>query len=244
MHLRIAIVAAISLATHLDARANDTADSSWRWEARPYVWAHGFDGKIKVRDLPTLKVKTSFSEVLGELETGGMFVFEGTKGKYGILLDFIGGKVSDSGTVPPGLRAKGRLATTSVLLAGQYQISHSPTSQVSALVGLRNWSVRGKVSAPTPAGVLSRSRSSQWVDLQAGIKATGQFSPQWSGTGILSASLKDRTTWDLTATLNYATGKDSLIHLGYRYMTIDRRSGSLRVDGSLEGPIVGLSARF
>ncbi|QYK57405.1 MAG: hypothetical protein KF884_07555 [Fimbriimonadaceae bacterium] len=218
-------------------------EREWSFTVIPYVWIMGFDGKARIPGLPEIKMKSSFGEIFENLDIGGMAAFEGKRGKVGFVGDFLYSRISDSGVVPPGIPAQGRVTTFTSMLAAQSELHRDERVTVDGVLGIRYWALEAKASTPVVPGV-ARSKNTRWIDPQIGIKAKGSLAPRWHWHGSFLLAPKDTPSVDLAATLSYATGANSALHFGYRHLTVRRLGNASGADASFSGPLVGLAIRF
>lgn len=223
------------------ANPNVQEEQSWSFSVVPYVWVLGFDGTARIPGLPEISMRSSFGEIWKQLDVGGMIAFEGKKGRFGFVGDVLYSRLSDSGVVPRGIPAEGRVTTFTTLFAAQGEIHRNDNVTVDGIVGLRYWSLDAKASVP---GGPSASRTTQWLDPQVGVKATGNLSSRWQWNGCFLLALKDTPSVDLTATLSYPLGANSALHLGYRHLTVRRNGSASGADASFSGPLFGVALRF
>jgi hypothetical protein len=188
-------------------------------------------------------MKSSFGEIFENLDIGGMAAFEGKRGKIGFAGDLLYSRISDSGVVPPGIPAQGRVTTFTSLLAAQSELHRDERLVVDGMLGVRFWSLDAKASSPAIPGV-ARSKNTRWIDPQIGVKATGSMAPRWQWHGSFLLAPKDTPSFDLAATLSYSTGVNSALHFGYRHLTVRRLGAASGADASFSGPLVGLAIRF
>jgi hypothetical protein len=217
-------------------------EPEWSFTLTPYAWLLGFDGKARIPGLPEIEMKSSFKEILEDLDVGGMVAFEGRRGKGGFVADLLYSRLTDSGVVPPGVPAEGRVTTFTGLLAALAQIHKDERATVDGLLGFRYWSLDAK--ATTPVAPIGLSKTTRWIDPQIGVKATGILDSKWRWHGSFLVAPKDTPSVDLSASVSFATGANSALRFGYRHLTVRRLGAASGADASLSGPLVGLSFQF
>lgn len=225
------------------AKTSNQEDSKWSYTIVPYIWLLGFDGKARIPGLPEIEMKSSFSEILKQFDIGGMVAFEGKRGKFGFAGDLLYSRLSDSGIVPPGLPADGRVTTFTALIAAQMELHRDDRVSVDGLLGFRYWSLDAKASTVAAPGVVF-SKDTRWVDPQIGVKASGVMAPRWQWHSSLMIATKSSPSVDFAITLSYATGPNSSLRFGYRHLTVRRLGATSGANASLTGPIVGLAIKF
>src|SRR5262245_33036869 len=70
--------------------------SEWTFTVAPYVWAAGISGNVGLCGLQPVNIEQSFSDIIGDLQFGAMFVTELQNGTWGLFADIIYAKTSSS----------------------------------------------------------------------------------------------------------------------------------------------------
>jgi|DewCreStandDraft_4_1066084.scaffolds.fasta_scaffold00990_20 hypothetical protein len=239
--------------------------SNWSISVRPYVWLAGIDGSLAVPGLPEIPLQASFGDVLSNFDVGGMLAIEGRRGRWGVLADLMHVRLSESANLPPGapgvpavpgIRARARTTTTTLLLTAVYQATRTPRAGVDLLAGIRYWSLdaSGNVDVPgIPPTRLTGAHSLSWADPQLGVRGTVAVSPRVDLVASALISADSDLLPDLYAGVVIAAGEDASVHIGYRSLTVDRRKrvmtpdrtdGLFDVDARLHGLLVGYDIRF
>jgi hypothetical protein len=124
---------------------------------------------------------------------------------------------------------------------GNWDLNQSKSCKITVdgLAGVRIWDI----------SVASLNKN--WVDPLIGSRVALQLYENWiltlrgaiGGFGISSAF-----TWDINATVGYEFYKHCALVVGYRAVGINRNEGdgleSLKLKGTIHGPIVGMSFSF
>lgn len=246
----------LAIALPLTAAAQSPAPAPaeaarWQYRLTPYLWGAGLDGTVG-KFGRRAHVDKGFSDILDELELGGMLGLEARRGRYGLLGDLLHVRLGESGTMvaPPGLpvAASARTRTTTALLAAQYRVAGEDEDwgYVDALGGVRYWSLRAEVGLGAPINVGAKD-SEQWTDPVVGLKALYHLGPRSyaMGWGILGGfGVGSRSSSDLMAGLGYKLNDELALLLAYRRLAVDYRDGGFVFDVVQQGPALGLDYRF
>ncbi|WP_332691635.1 hypothetical protein [Bosea sp. (in: a-proteobacteria)] len=219
----------------------------------PFFWASGLSGTVGARrNLPTVDIDVSFTEILRNLDFAAMMAGEYRNGRWGVLADLTYVAVSlDRGrdVVPraPGFTGASLSSKTFTATAtGFYRFYDSGAFTADLLAGARVWSVSADLDLNV-AGVLALSAGSthSWVDPVAGVRVHAELGNGFglSGYGDIGAG-SSRLTWELRGTVDYSFNANWAASIGYRHLAVDYRRGGFVYDTSFSGPIAGVSYRF
>lgn len=217
----------------------------WRFQLTPYVWMTGLQGHIRVaRNAPTAHVSQSFSDVLSDLDAAAFLSGTARKGRYVLQLDASYASLSDTASLPMGLKAQTHIKQSALALAGGTHWQLSPADSLDALVGVRWWNIRASVQVQP---LLQAHTQESFVDPIVALRWRHQLNPRWStlvygdlgGLGVGS-----EFTWQLLAVLNYQLRDNVYLSAGYRQLNVDYRHGGRRLDFGMGGPVVGATFRF
>jgi hypothetical protein len=244
-------LAALAIATPAFAQS-ETDDAATTAQITPYVWASGFGGTIRPdRVAPTVRVDKSFSDLMDDLDAAFFVSGLVRHDRFVAVFDLTHSSSSRDGRVPtgnpvfPAVPAEGSLAQTSVTALGGYRTEDEDDLSVDLLGGVRAWWIRPKVAVPLLN--LSARADTNFVDPVFAARINLKTSPRWSfliygdagGFGVGS---------DLTAqavvTANYRIADAIWLSGGYRYLYVDYKSGSVRADATLAGPLLGATFTF
>jgi opacity protein-like surface antigen len=219
----------------------------------PFFWASGLNGSVGARrNLPTVDVDVSFTEILRHLDFAAMLAGEYRNGRWGILADLTYVAVSidrdrDLVRRAPGFTSASLTSTTFTATAtGFYRFYDSEAFIADLVAGGRVWSISADVDLHV-AGILAVSGGSthSWVDPVAGIRVRAALGNGFglSAYGDIGAG-SSRLTWELRGTIDYAFNANWSASVGYRHLAVDYRRGGFVYDTSFSGPIAGVSYRF
>lgn len=244
--------------------AAQTGGDGWQFEFTPYFWALGMEGDVQIGQTPTIGVDASFTDILDVLDFALMGALEARNDRWGILLDGVYGKLSDSATAtrtgsgPVGesltVGADATLELKILAAALAYRVSDGAT-MVDAIGGLRytKVDVDAKVDAslfgpvgPGDQRVVPRKGSQSWTDPYIGVRLLHPVSDRWTLMGYLDAGGFDvgsKSTFQAIAGANYDFSKTMVGKFGFRYLTVDYDDGAL-YDMDITGLYVGVGFRF
>ena len=130
-------------------------------------------------------------------------------------------------------------------LAAGYRVVDTPDVRMDLVGGLRHWRVSGRVDVAALGA--SASRSDSFTDPIIGVRFHADIAPGWSTliyADIGGFGVGSERTAQIVATVNYAVSDNLFVSAGYRHMQVDYRTGGLRVDTRISGPILGATWRF
>jgi hypothetical protein len=214
----------------------------------PYVWLTSLNASIGIGGFTT-NVNSPFvrssgnsgvdlhAAFLGQAEviyadTAGLFAnvnYASLTGQFGAASAYINGNAS--------------LLLSDVLpfyRFGRWNLGPGTNCQltVDGLAGVRIWDI----------SIASLDYS--WVDPLVGSRVALRLFDDWTVTlrgAIGGFAVSSAFTWDINATVGYEFYKNASLLLGYRAVGINRDSGngnSLKLKGTIDGPVVGLSYAF
>lgn len=238
------------------ASAPAAADNNWRFNAVPYVWASGMEGRASHDALPrNIIISAPPRKILRNLDIAAMAAFEGRKGRCGFLVDGLYARLSSDARVPMvGLPVSLGSTTFTFMVAPQYRIVEDFAGSLDLIAGVRYWSIKSRISYQAPPGMplpppippaYSAEEQASWVDAMVGAKAMVRLTPALSlnAHGMLGAGGSSLSSDALVAAgvnLNQST---SLL-AGYRHMSYNYRKDGFSMNNALHGPALGLSIRF
>lgn len=225
-------------------------EHTWKFQLTTYGWASGLNGKVGVRDLPTVDVNVTFADILKNLDGALMGSFYATDGEWMFLTDLIWAKVSDQvtvGTAGGTVKYEQKQAIISGI-AGYALPIDVPDLQLSATAGVRINHLKAKLDVnPADFPDISREGSKTWVDPIVGLSAHYDINERWfvnaladiGGFGVGS----DITSQGFLA-LGYRWSEQVSTALGYRVLYTDYDKGGFVYNLTQHGPYAGLGFHF
>lgn len=234
------------------AMADTVPDTGWQFQATPYLWVAGISGWSRVGTrTPTANLDASFSDVLKNLNFGGMGSFEARYGRWGVVVDTIYIKVSKTSDPLLGgalgtLRLK--LNETILQAAAAYQVIDSPVMPIDVMIGVRYAYVDGDVSYSGgrffPDG-RSGDRSANWTDGFLAVRGAYLFNEKWSVSAYADAGTGGtKHSWQFLGGVNYNFSKTIVAKLGYRILSMDYEKPAFLYNIKTQGPYAGVGIRF
>jgi len=255
--LSIAMGAAVGVSPGV-ALCQAPTPGTWRFEVTPYAWAAGWNGTVRVADVPQLGlgIKQSFGDVWKVLDFAVMGSVEVGKDRWGGLFDAAYVEVSDEGTVSGAsgfnvLAGNGSATHQTYSLGASYRAVEGG-SPVDLLAGLRlnsiRWDIDVLLSVPVlPALDRSLSENERWVDPFIGARLRHPIHARASLVGYVDVGgfgIGSRFAWRGMAEAEYALNRTVVGKLGYRYLSIDYEGGGFSWDLSSGGVTLGLGLRW
>lgn len=233
---------------------SNTDEGRWQYELTPYVWATGLNGNVRVNDRPKrgLAVNQEFSDILERLDFGAMGTFEARKNRWGVLLDGIYFKVSDSHRItgPRGFVSLSATAsiTQELYAAGGYFRLTEGETPVDLVGGLRynsvRWNIRTSASIPVlPGPSRNFSQRKHWVDPYVGLRVQHHLSDKWTLLGygdVGGFGIGSDLSWQAQAGASYAFSPNMMGKIGYRHLSNDYSKEGFTYDMDSSGIYMGL----
>lgn len=221
----------------------------WEFGITPYLWGTSVKGLVGAGGL-VKPIDASFIDLLEHIQGGLMVEGEARKDRVSLLTDLLYSRFADSRSTPAlpfsSVRGEATDVMAEALLA--YRVAGTKESGFDLVGGARYWHVDSTVNFKAGAvpGVKA-SADQSWIDPVIGARARVQANPKlaavlygdYGGFGVGSES-----TWQFLGTVNLKTGKKQELRVGYRTLSVDRRTGGALFDVRLSGPIFGYRFGF
>lgn len=229
--------------------AEVSSQETWTFRVAPYIWAASIHGDLGHRYVGTHYVKSSFSDIIRNVDLSAMVMGEARKGRYSLLFDFIYIDSSIEHHLPPQVPAKEIHASGKVMTAfagAGYTAWENDAARLDIVGGLRSWhtdlelTLQGGPFSGRSAGV-----NQSWLDVTAGLRGYYQLSDQFSITtwGLVGKG-GAKSDWDAALLFNWSITKDFTMAVGYRAIGVDYRRKGIVYDITQKGPMMGISYRF
>ncbi len=236
--------------------AADANDPDWQFDFAPYLWALGMDGTVQSGPF-TSHISESFSDLLKQLDGGGMLWLDAYKGPFGIFLNGLYADLSDNDNIRS---FDAQLSTHFGLFTGgfsyivdQKEIPGKVPSrvQIEPYIGAR-YTVN---TAKLTLGDFTDNEDQDWTDPIVGLRIRDDIGVHWVITlagDIGGINAAKQYSYNLNALLGYKPTNKSFNHttvyLGYRYLYQHYEHG----EGSdffewrmkLFGPTLGIDFNF
>ncbi|HIW07547.1 MAG TPA: DUF481 domain-containing protein [Candidatus Ignatzschineria merdigallinarum] len=228
---------------------NLSYQDEWHFRIAPYIWAASIDGDLGHRHVGTHHVKSSFSDIVSNVDLSAMIMGEARKGPYSLLFDFMYIDSSIKHGLPPQVPAKEIKASGKVItgFAGVgYTFWENPQARLDVVGGLRTWHTDVDLTLNGgPFNGRSAGVNKSWVDVKVGLRGYYKFNDQFSITswGLVGKG-GAKSDWDAALLLNWLITKDFTVAAGYRALSVDYRKDRTVYDVTQKGPMIGISYHF
>lgn len=221
----------------------------WSFRIAPYIWAASIDGDLGHRYVGTHHVKSSFSDIVSNVDLSAMVMGEARKGPYSFLFDFMYIDSSIKHRLPPQVPAKEIKANGKVItgFAGMgYTFWENSEARLDIIGGLRSWHTDVDLTlSGGPFNGRSAGVNKSWIDVKAGLRGYYKFNDQFSITtwGLIGKG-GAKSDWDAALLLNWSITKDFTLAAGYRALSVDYRKDRTVYNVTQKGPMIGISYHF
>lgn len=231
--------------------------SDWVVQVTPYLWASGTRGDVSPFErAPTVHVDVPFSEVVDNLNFGGMVNVWARRDRFVFSGDLMYANLSAMEVVrplpdlAPGVELDAELDTVQFYAAGLagYRVIETPQLNLDALVGGRFWYVSNDLTLQLE-NLASRSlkENFSWFDPLIGARAFYNITDKLSVMGqadIGGFGVGSELTWSVLGTVNYVFNDHWSASVGYKHMSVDYEDDGLVFDVDISGPVIGVTYRF
>jgi len=241
--------------------AEGGGDAKWNFTIAPYMWAVSMDGKVTVGDY-SASSSMSFSDIMKNLQVGGLMHMEARKGGLGFFVDPIYLKmkqdttlraVAAGGAQPPTRDITATIETWlvefgAIYQAGKWRLGDKGSVRSASLDiygGGRYWYMHNSLDTSGPA---SPTSTVDFVDPMIGLSFNTDLTERVvlnlrgdiGGFGVGSDF-----SWSAAALFGYRFTGDITGFLGYRTLYLDyKTSDSPRFKITMQGPITGVVFAF
>ncbi len=224
-------------------------EDGWQFQLTPYIWFSGLEGTVGARGL-TREVDASFADIIDEFNIGAMGAFEARRGRLLLLTDMQYIRLTDQKETPGGLFSDAEIEIKQFVFEPKagFRAVQGKAGHVDLFAGVRVWHLSTDINLG--AGLLpaaSASASKNWVDPIFGARFQLNLSPKifvagkGDGGGFGAGS---ESTWQLLAAVGYNLNERYSLLTGYRYLSVNYRSGGFIYDTNMKGLVTGLGIRF
>lgn len=225
-----------------------TQPGQWQFSASPYFWATGIRGTVGQSGLNT-PLKSSFGNVLKELDFSFMGMIESRYDNYSLFADIMYAKISTGGETPFGIFSKSVDVTSqtfSGFFGAGYSLLNTERGHIDVVAGGRVWYASTDISII--GGLLDGRRereSATWVDAVGGLRGKYFLTDQLylTGWGVVGAG-QAKLDWDVAGAVGYQFKDSWSAVAGYRALGVDYNRDGFLFDVVQKGPILGLVYHF
>lgn len=235
------------LALTAAAAPANAQQGDWQYDASLYMYMAETTNRITT-PVRTIESTLSFKDALKNLDGTFMGSFGASNGRWSFLLDYMYTDLSFSNPTPGPIFTGINTSLTLKVLNGYaaYRVYDDPSVQLDLAAGFRWFDVSSALTlVPVPPGG-TNATSDDWVDPVIGFRARMQFSDRWTGTAFFDYGgfQSGEETWQALLTADFAINDNWLVRGGYRYLTVDHRTGANTLSITQSGPILGVTYRF
>ena len=236
------------------------ADERWQFEFTPYLFGSALTGTTGAAGV-TADVDVSFGDILENLDSGFMAMFEARKGPWGFALDGVYFRLKDQKTDswqgPGGIgTATGDLEATMTEQIYQLAVSYRALDAATKLdwIGAARYTQLDTdldlvtTTGPVlPGGTRALGASESWWDPVIGIRVITPFAERWSLVGYADVGgfgVGSDVSYQALAGVNWQFSETFAAKFGYRYFYQDYRNDAFVWDMAAHGLYIGLGIRF
>lgn len=224
--------------------AGAVSAQEWSSQVTLYGWGASVGGDLTpFTGAPTVSFEKSLSEVLEDLDAAFFATALARRGDLVLFGDLTYTSSSRSGLVPPGIPASGGVAIKSLTLAAGKRFQANADTTIDVMGGARAWKLDGRISSP----ILSVGPSESFVDPILALRVNTQLSDTWSVLSYVDVGgfgAGSDFTWQAAVTANYRVSAGTFLSLGWRHLEVDYTNRGTVFDGSMSGPVAGLTIQF
>jgi len=221
----------------------------WQFTLAPYLMIPWMDGTTAVRG-QEVEVDVGPSQILSNLQLGGMGYFEARKSKWGVGVDAVymalGTTVDRAPLLGDRAGADVDFNQGAYTFIGLRQLNN----KVDFLAGARWNVIQGRIGLKGPLQTVVEE-TKQWVDPIVGLKFNHRLGGRWSLTmegDIGGFGAGSKFAWQLFPVLGVDVGKRATLNAGYRVLGSDYHSGSgkdlFRYEVITQGIVIGAAFHF
>lgn len=244
----LATVAAVHFLS-LPVHAQDASD--WEFQVTPYAWLSGLSGRLGTfSGAPPVDVDFSASDILDNLDFGGMVLASARNGPWVVYFDLthvqlsttesLNGVAFDSADVES--------ETTTLALALGRTVLETSQASIDVYGGARAWWLDNTFTLNAVGGGSSRVRETEnWVSPLIGAAALYTVSDKWSLFGSLEIGgfgVGAESEWSVLVGAIYQVSDRFAASFGWRHLDVDYDSNGILYDVEQSGPVLGATFRF
>lgn len=249
--------AADAPATAAPTTTAPAATDRWEFQATLYAWATSLDGDVGVRQLPTVPVHASFTDLIGHLQGTLPVAFMAKKDGWTLLFDFFWTDLGTDTTLgtPAQALASATLKQTIASAVFGYRLPvGGPDFDLSATAGFRYQRLSldtSIVALAAPYG-FSETDVRDWLDPVFGLMLNYRFNDKWFLNALADVGgfgLGSKLTSQGFVAVGYNWTASWSTALGYRalytdYQSITGPNANFRYNTTIHGPFMSLAYHF
>jgi len=254
MRLRRLLVLTFTLAALANgAGAQSGPPQGWTFSITPYAWLPALQGNVRT-PLPRVgdrSFEVGSGTVISDLDAlPVMIAGEARYGRFSVVGDFFYAALQQDLNTRDLLWQGGHTRVTSTVgtLLSMVRVLEEPRQSIDVGAGARIWNFSTKVSLNPglEPGVIRKS-SASWSDPLVAARYHAMLSPRFGVTiyaDIGGFDVGSRLTWQAIGSLDYDLTHWATLRAGWRYLSVDKKIGSLGLDLGFNGPFFAATFRF
>lgn len=233
-------LAAVPGAAALAQSVSNESSEDWKWEATIYMLGASLDGTTGVNNL-TADIDVGFSDILDNLEMGGMARMHAVRGHWSLGLDLIYMGLGASTDRPPAdIDVDQEVAELSV--------GFVYSERFESLVGARYMRISTDIAFQGPLGV-QRSGNVDWWDPFIGGRTTLPMGESWKfklRADIGGFGVGSDLAWQVETLFTRDFSPRASLEIGYRWIDVDYQDddNGFIYDVMTQGLQAGVTFRF
>jgi len=233
---------------------------NWQFEFTPYVFGASLNGTVGIASV-TADVDMGFDDILENLDSGFMAMFEAHKGAWSFTVDGVYFKIEDQRTNSwqGPLDKSGTSQLDATITEQVYQLTTAyrildEKAKVDVLGVARYTSLDTKLNLAVetglkllPDGSNQIKSSKNWWDPAVGARVLMPLSKSWTLIGytdIGGFGIGSDLTYQLLAGVNWEFTEDVTAKVGYRYLYQDFEDDGFTWDMTSDGAYLGIGFQF
>jgi hypothetical protein len=249
MALRVtpALVALLLTPGPCMAQATSPAADGWKHTIIVYGLGAGMTGKVAVGNVGA-DVNLSFSDILNNLQAGGMLAYRGETGKWAVIANAVYMGLGATKDLRTGGSAESDIDESILEFDGSYRFAR----RWDVYFGLRGVHLGSTIEIRPQAGpTVSDNADKSWVDPLVGLRFEVPIGKSWSFIGkgdIGGFGISSNFAWQAMGHFDWRISKTFGLMFGYVALDMDYEDGSggdfFRYDILSEGPFAGATFSF
>lgn len=248
MVLRSAVLAAALCITGFSPVVEAAEGEGWEWMVAPYGWAASIGTDLETHQPPSGGVSTDndFDDIVDKIDGAFQMHVEGQGDHFGMFADFTYLGLADDHD-RPRFHSESDLDTRLFELAAVWSPDDERYRGLDVFAGLRYIDVDLTVEFDPENPLFDNTTidgGDTFNDFMLGARYTWSLSERWGLTLRGDGSFGDTDgTWNASAVAQYRMKHGAWL-FGYRYLSVELKTGEARTDITMNGPMVGYGFIF
>ena len=237
------------LSAKSDSVPPGASDDQWHLQFSPYLWAVGVSGRAGIGTLTT-QVDSGVGDSNVHINFAFMGTFEARRNKFAVVTDLLYANLGTEHPTPGPLFSNATADFKAFMLDPEvaYRVAENSDKGtfIDVLGGIRYWHLRADLGFdPGLLSARSATGSKAWADAVIGMRGRAAISRKVFVVGKADAGGGgSKFTYQLFAAAGFKLSNRTSLIGGYRYLRVNYDKDNFLFDGSLTGPVVGVSFRL